>query len=72
MLQHSFEGQNIKLLFKKSHANSIKLFLRNDILLDRTSTMDLLCNTKLVGRFNKANKKMHRQINGGKMLITHK
>ena len=72
VLQQEFEERNRNLLFKKSHAKSIKLDLRNVILLDNQSTMDQFCNPKLVGNIYKANKKMCLQINGGKMLITHK
>ena len=61
-----------KQLFKKSHANSIKLDPRNVILLERQSTMELFCNSNLVGKVYKAKKKMCLHSNGGKVLITHR
>ena len=59
-------------MFKKSHVKSIKIYLRNVILLDSQFNMELFCNTKLVGNIYKANKKMHLQSNGVNMIITHK
>ena len=72
VLQQAFEERNRKLLFKKSHAKSIKIDLRNIILLDVQSNMDLLFNPKLVGNIYKAKKNMYLQSNGGKMIITNK
>ena len=59
-------------MFKNSHAKSIKLDLRNSILMDSQSTMDLFCNPKLVGKIYNAKNNMHLQSNGVKMIITHK
>ena len=70
VLQQSFEEWNIKLLFKNSHAKSIKIDLRNFILLDTQSTMELFCNSKLFGNIYKAKKNMCLQSNEGKMMIT--
>ena len=58
VLHQAFEEKNIKLLFKKSHSKSIKLELRIVVLMDSLSTMDLLCNPKLVGNMYKSKKKM--------------
>ena len=59
-------------MFKNSHDNSINIDLRNVILIDSQSTMDLFCNPNLVGNIYKAKKNMRLQSNGGKILITHK
>ena len=72
VLHQVFEYQNIKVRFKKSHTNSIKIDLRKVILLESQSTMDLLCNPKLIGKIYKAKKKIHLQSNRVKMIITHK
>ena len=56
VIQQAFEDQKREVLLKKSHAKSIKLDLGNFILLDRQYTMDLLCNTKLVGNIYNYNK----------------
>ena len=67
-----FGERNIKVLLKKSHTNSIKIDLRNVILLEIQYTMDLFCNSKLVEMIYKSKKNMRLQSNRGKMLITHK
>ena len=72
VLQQEFEERNRNLLFKKSHAKSIKLDLRNVILLDSQSTMDIFCNLNLVGNIYKSKKKMCLQIKKGRIIITHK
>ena len=72
VLQQAFEERNRKVLFKKSHFNSIKIDLRNVILLDSQYSMDLFCNTKLVRNIYKTNKNILLQSNGGTMIITHK
>ena len=58
-------------MFKKSHAKSINLDLRNVILPNSQATMDLLYNP-LIGNIYNAKKRMHLHSNGGKILITHK
>ena len=72
VLQQEFEERNIKVLFRKSHAKSIKLDLKNVILLNSQYSMELLCNTKLVGNIYKAKINICLQSNVGKMIITHK
>ena len=72
VLQKTFEQRNRKLMFKKIHANSIKLDLRNVILLDSQSTMDIFCNLNLVVNIYKSKKKMCLQIKKGRIIITHK
>ena len=72
VLEKAFEERNRKVLFKNIHAKLFKLDLRNAILLDSQSNMDLFCNTKLVGNIYKTREKMQLQSNRGKMLITHK
>ena len=57
VLHQALEERDIKILFKKSHANPIKIDLNNFVLLDSQSTMDLLCNSKLVGNIYKAKKR---------------
>ena len=59
-------------MFKKSHTKSIKIDLKNLILLDSQSTMDPFCNPKLVRKIYKSKKKMRLQSDGVTMLITHK
>ena len=59
-------------MFKKSHAKSIKLDLRNVILLDSQSTMGLFCNFKLVVNIYKTKKNMRLQSKRVKMIITQK
>ena len=58
LLKQASGERNIKLLLKKSHTKSIKLDIRNIILLNIQSTMDLLYNIKLVENIYKAKKKM--------------
>ena len=72
VLQQEFGKRNIKVMLKNSHANSMNLDLRNVVLLDSQSTMDLFYNTKLVGKIYKAKIKMCLKSNGGKILFTHK
>ena len=72
VLHQEFEEQNIKLMFKESHAKSINLYLRNVILLDRQHIIDLFYNKKLVGNIYKYKKKMRLQSNLGKMITTSK
>ena len=48
-----------------------KLDLRNVILLDNQSTLDLICNKKLATKIEKSNHTMTVQGNGGNLDITH-
>ena len=59
-------------MFKNIHSKFVNIDLRNVILMDSQSNMDLLCNPKLVGNIYKAKKNICLQSNGGKMRITHK
>ena len=72
VLQQAFEERNRKVLSNKIHANSIKIDLRNVILLDRQYIMDLFCNPKWVRNIYKGKKNMRFHSIGGKMLINHK
>jgi len=62
----------IAKLFKQTHGSTINLDLREVILLDRQSTMDLFCNQALVGETNKSGSSMRLKSNGGTMVVTHK
>ena len=72
VLQKAFEDINRKVLFKKIHSKSIKLYLRNVILMDSQSTMYLFCNTILIENIYNAMKYIPLNSNGGKRLINHK
>jgi hypothetical protein len=62
-------------LFKQSHSpkklvTKMKLDLREIILLDSQSTMDLFCNQNLVGEiFEERGSSMRLKSNGGKMVV---
>ena len=56
-IDNEFEPRIAKL-FKETHGTTIKLDLREVILLDSQSTMDLFCNQALVGRTNKSGSSM--------------
>jgi hypothetical protein len=51
--------------------SSLKLNLRQVILLDSQSTMDLLCNKALVTKTFRSSKSMHLKSNGGTMTVNH-
>jgi hypothetical protein len=70
-LQQSFEKRNADVLFKLG-GSKIKLDLRNIILLDSQSTMDLFCNPHLIKEVTKTTNVMNLQSNGGTMQIRHK
>ena len=70
VLQQAFEQRNSDVLFKQND-KKIKLDLRNIILLDSQSTMDLFCNPKFVNKVMKANNKMRLTSNGGSMTVQH-
>ena len=62
----------IAQIFKQAHGSRIKLDLKEVILLDSQSTMDLFCNRALVRKIYKSKNKMELNSNGGTMLVTHK
>jgi hypothetical protein len=70
-LKRDFEQRNKDILFKKA-GPKLNLALRNIILLDSQSTMDLFCNPKLVHRIHRSKHSMKLQSNGGTMTVRHK
>jgi uncharacterized protein YodC (DUF2158 family) len=70
-VENEFEPQIAKL-FKQTHGTKIKLDLREIILLDSQSTMDLICNPALLKRTFKSGTNMRLKSNGGTMTVTHK
>jgi hypothetical protein len=62
----------IAKLFKQNHGSNIKLDLREVILLDRQSTMDIFCNSDMVGKTIKSASSMRLKSNGGTMVVTRK
>jgi hypothetical protein len=61
----------IAKLFKQT-GSSIKLDLREVILLDSQSTMDLFCNSALVSKTSKSKSSMRLKSNSGTMVVTRK
>jgi hypothetical protein len=61
----------ISKLFKQA-GSSIKLDLKEVILLNSQSTVDFFCNTALVIKISKSRSNMRRKINGGTMVVTRK
>jgi hypothetical protein len=59
----------IAKLFKQNHGSKIKLDLREVILLDIQSTMDLLWNSAMVGKTIKSASSMRLKSNGGTMVV---
>ncbi len=59
-------------MFKETQWKEITLDLRNVIVLDSKSTMDLFCNPELVKNVTKTSHKMRLQSNGGSMSVNHK
>jgi hypothetical protein len=59
------------MLFKQRSKDYPDLNLRNILLLDSQSTMDLFCNPKLVQDIVKANKKLTVRSNGSELLVAH-
>ena len=70
-LNHKFEPQ-ISKLFNQAHSSKINLDLREVILLDSQSTIDLLCNEALVDKISKSSSTMRLMSNGGPMAVSHK
>jgi hypothetical protein len=62
---------SISKLFKQA-GSSIKLDLKEVILLDSQSTMDLFCNAALVSKISKSRSSMRLSSNGGTMVVTQK
>jgi Reverse transcriptase (RNA-dependent DNA polymerase) len=70
-VEHEFEPK-IAQLFKQAHCSRMKLDLREIILLDSQSTMDLICNPALVKKIFRSGTQMQLKSNGGSMTVTHK
>jgi hypothetical protein len=70
-VENEFKPQIAKL-FKQRHGTEIKLDLREIILLDSQSTMDLICNPVLMKKTFKSSTNMRMKSNGGTMMLTHK
>jgi hypothetical protein len=58
--------------FFKQAGLSVKIYLREIILLDSQSTMDIFCNAALVSKTCKSTTSMRMKSNGGTMLVTRK
>jgi hypothetical protein len=69
-LHKNFEPRIAKLF--KQAGSSIKLDLKEVILLDSQSTMDLFCNAVLVSKISKSRSKVRLKSNDGAMVVTHK
>ena len=71
-VESSFDPR-IEALFKQSNADRPKdLNLRNVLLLDSQSTMDLFCNRDLVEEIIPSKLQMRVRSNGGAMVTTKK
>jgi hypothetical protein len=62
----------ISNLFKQTHGTKINLDLKEIILLDSQSTMDLFCNPTLVEKPHKSGDTMRLKSNAGSMLVNKK
>jgi hypothetical protein len=69
-LDKKFEPRIAKLF--KQAGSSIKLDLKEVILLNSQSTKDLFCNAALVSKFSKSISNMRLKSNGGTMVVTRK
>jgi hypothetical protein len=69
-LDKKFEPRIAKLF--KQAGSSIRLDLKEVILLDNQSTMDLFCNAALVKKISKSRSNMQLKSNGGTMVVTRK
>jgi hypothetical protein len=69
-LDKKFEPRIAKLL--KQTGSSIKLDLKEVILLHSQSTLDLFCNSALVRKISKSRSSMQLKSNGGTMVVTRK
>jgi len=71
-IEPAFEPR-IAQLFKQAHAETqLKLDLREVILLDSQSTMDLFCNPAFVEKTMSSSSRMRLRSNGGTMVVTRK
>ena len=61
-----------KLILHTKYDSYEQLDLRNVILLDNQSTLDLICNKKLATNIEKSNRTMTVQGNSGTLDITHR
>jgi hypothetical protein len=62
----------IAQLFKQAHGSNMTLDLREIILVDSQSTMDLICNPNLVKKIFRSSTEMQLKSNGGSMTVKHK
>jgi hypothetical protein len=69
-VENEFEPRIAKL-FKQAEL-SVKIDLREIILLDSQSTTDLFCNAALVSKTCKSTTSMRLKSNGGTMVVTRK
>jgi hypothetical protein len=69
-VEKEFEPRIVKLF--KQAGSSVKIDLREVILLDTQSTMGLFCNAALVSKTCKSTTNMRLKINGGTMVLTRK
>jgi hypothetical protein len=69
-VEKEFEPRIAKLF--KQAGSSVKIDLREVILLDSQSTMDLFCNAALVSKTCKSTTSMRLKSNGGTMVVTRK
>jgi hypothetical protein len=69
-LEKKFEPRIAKLF--KQEGSSIKLDLKEVILLDSQSTMDLFCKAALVREISKSRSNMRLKSNGGTMVVIRK
>ena len=70
-MNREFEPHIAKLLNQAQYFNN-KLDLREIILLDSQSTMDLFFNLELVTETFKSSSSMRLKNSGGTMVVTHK
>jgi hypothetical protein len=70
-VEKEFE-RSVAKLFKQSQGKTIELDLREVILLDSQSMMDLFCNRALVMRTYNSDMSMKLKSNGGTMVVTKK
>jgi hypothetical protein len=70
-VQSDFEPR-IAQLFKQAQRTTMKLALREIILSDIQSTMDLICNPTLVKKIVRSSTKTQLKSNGGSMKVNHK